>query len=183
MGRRLRMVLVGGAVVAAALWLGSLGQDVPSGAPGGIPADAQRATVAHVVDGDTVRVTIHDGGGALPPGDHRIRLIGIDSPEMDTHSGRPECGAVQATEFLRRRLPPGTPVWLAPDTEDRDRFDRPLRYLLTGDASLINQATVAAGHARAVLFEPNDRYADVLRATEDAARTDAAGIWSACVPG
>lgn len=182
-GRLLRTVLVAGAVVVAALWLGSAGQDVPSGAPGGIPADAQRATVAHVVDGDTVRVTVVDGDGTLPPGEHRVRLLGIDSPEMEATSGLPECGAVQATEYLHRRIPPGTSVWLVPDTEDRDRFDRPLRYVLTDDASLINQAAVAAGHARAMLFEPNDRYADVLRATEDAARADAAGMWAACAPG
>ena len=53
------------------------------------------ATVTHVVDGDTIDVEI---GGR----EERVRLIGIDSPEL-----RPEveCFRVEARDYLRGMLP------------------------------------------------------------------------------
>lgn len=190
MGARLRRLVVAAVVVAAALWLGMLGPfggdaqgpagaQGPAAAPsGGVPPDAQPGRVAHVVDGDTVRFDVA-GSGPLRRGQHRVRLIGIDSPELRTDTG-PQCGAREATAFVADLLPAGSRVWLESDREDRDRFDRPLRYVWTSDGVLVNRAIVVAGHAQAVLLEPNDRWWPALRAAEDRSRADGAGLWGAC---
>lgn len=182
---RVRRLIVAVVVVGAALWLGTAGTDAVGPAVGdtSVPARAQPAVVTHVVDGDTIRVRIDAAGGALPVGEHRVRLLEIDSPEMDTVTGRPECGAAEATAFLRDRLPRGTTVALEADREDTDRFGRALRHVWTTDGQLVNQAVVATGNARAVLFAPNDRHWSAITAAQQAARADDAGIWAACATG
>lgn len=182
---RVRRLIVAVVVAAAALWLGTAGTDAVGPADGatGVPAGAQPAVVTRVVDGDTIRVRIDAADGALPVGEHRVRLLEIDSPEMDTATDRAECGAAQATAFLRDRLPRGTAVALEADREDTDRFGRALRYVWTTDGRLINQAVVASGNARAVLFAPNDRHWSAITAAQRAARADGAGIWGACPTG
>lgn len=132
--------------------------------------------MVRVVDGDTVRLRAR-GDGVLPAGVHRVRLLGVDAPELHVDGG-PECGADAATAFLADLLG-GTSVRVQADREDRDRYDRPLRYLWTGDGTFVNGALVAAGHARAVLFAPNDRYWHALAATEAEARAAGVGMWGA----
>jgi micrococcal nuclease len=101
---------------------------------------------------------------------------------MDTDSGVPECGAAEATAFLRAQLPRGAAVWLEADREDADRFGRALRYVWTPGGRLLNRALVATGNARAVLFAPNDRHWATMAAAQTDAQTDNAGIWGACEP-
>ncbi|HSJ44214.1 MAG TPA: thermonuclease family protein [Euzebyales bacterium] len=181
MGAQLRRLIVAALVVVAALWLGSLRRSgqIPAGDPmAGAPSNVQAARVTRVVDGDTLRVEV-TGPGRLPGGEHRVRLLAIDSPELDDGAG-PECGASAAAAYLRDRVPAGSRVWLEADRQDVDRFDRPLRYVWTTGDALLNLAVVEAGHARAVLIAPNNRYSTAMRDAEDVARAAGAGVWSAC---
>ncbi len=49
-----------------------------------------------------------------------------------------------------------------------------------GQARFVNQALVRGGFARAVLYEPNDRYIDLMREAEADARAADTGLWGAC---
>jgi micrococcal nuclease len=181
MGARLRRLIVATLVVVAALWLGSLrgSGEVPTGDPvSEVPSDVQAARVTRVVDGDTLRVAVI-GPGPLPDGEHRVRLLGIDSRELDGSAG-PECGATAAAAYVRDRVSAGSRVWLEADRQDLDRFGRPLRYVWTTGGALLNREIVAAGHARAVLIAPNDRYWTAMRDAQDAAQAEGAGLWSPC---
>jgi micrococcal nuclease len=181
MDRRARLLVVACVVLAAAAWAGGTARRpaAPAPADAGVPAGADRAAVVHVIDGDTVRVRVGAAGAGLPPGEHRVRLLGIDTPELDGGTAAPACGAIEATAFLTSLLDRGE-VWLLADREDRDRFDRPLRYLWTDDGTFVNRAIIRAGHGHAVAYEPNVRYAEVLRAAESRARAAGAGVWGAC---
>ncbi|TWG91025.1 Micrococcal nuclease (thermonuclease) homologs [Nocardioides sp. J9] len=68
--------------------------------------------VTHVVDGDTIDL---DNG-------ERVRLVGIDTPE------RGECGFGPAQSTMKR-LVLGKEVVLVESDEDRDVYDRLLRYV------------------------------------------------------
>jgi len=70
------------------------------------------ATVAHVIDGDTIVLTTGE----------RVRLIGVDAPEIGT------CGADEAAAFVRDRVLNRT-VWLSSSGADLDRFGRLRRYV------------------------------------------------------
>jgi micrococcal nuclease len=144
--------------------------------PATVPEDAEPATVARVVDGDTIR--IRDGAG-----DERVRLLNVDAPELDHPDHGRECGARSATRLVAQLLPPGATVWLAGDREDRDRFDRVLRYAWTVDGVDVQAALVEAGLAEVLVVPPNDRFAAPLRPLEASARDGAIGVWgSACPP-
>lgn len=165
-----------GMIVAA----GCAGVESPAPVPASVPSQAQPARVDSVIDGDTVWV-IAESGGPLAAGErHKIRLLEIDAPELSVSNGQPECGALESSDYLQRRLPEGSTVYLVADREDRDRYDRALRYLWDAQGRFINENAVERGHARAVLFPPNDRFIHVIRQAESKARVSNAGLWGRC---
>lgn len=145
--------------------------------PSAVPQDAQAATVERVIDGDTIWVTA-DQPGPLPPGTrHKIRLLEIDTPEFATKVAPAECGAGEATRFAESELAVGSRVYLAADKEDTDDYGRFLRYAWDSEGEFYNEKAVRLGFAKAVLFEPNDRYIQGMRAAEKQAMSDNLGIW------
>ena len=143
-------------------------EDAGDGPPRGVPGSAYAATVTSITDGDTLRV---DSGGSNEP----VRLLELDTPEVTG-----DCGAAEATAALRRLAPAGSRLWLEADVEDRDRYGRLLRYLWRDDGTLINEALVRQGWARATLYPPNDRYWPLLEDAERSARERGAGLWGRC---
>ncbi|MFF8607107.1 thermonuclease family protein [Streptomyces sp. NPDC015346] len=158
------------AVLASATALLSLGVLVPT-------APAQAAppgpVVVRVVDGDTIEV--RGTGRVVPAGDVvRVRLLEIDTPE------RGECYFREATARTRELLPPGSTLRTETDVRLKDRNDRYLLYVWNEQGVFVNESLVRSGHARSVLFEPDDKYWKTMTAAEAAARQAGAGLWSAC---
>ena len=86
----------------------------------------ETATVQRVVDGDTVIVR-----DAVTNQRSRIRLLGINSPEIDTAIKGGQCGGWQAKDALESLLPVGTQVrLLSADPSSKGRDDRPQRVVL-----------------------------------------------------
>ena len=126
-------------------------------------ADLQ-ATVARVVDGDTV---VLSGLG-------RSRLIGTDTPEVH---GRRECFGAQASAFAERVLR-GRRVRYAIGVQPRDRYGRALVYVWLRDGRLFNELLVAGGYARSLTIAPNVRYASRFRRRAQEARAAGRGLWA-----
>lgn len=141
--------------------------DLPPPPP---PAAPGSGTVVAITDGDTLRLEV-DGV------ELRVRLIGIDTPEVRDPL---ECFGPEATAALEALAPVGDELAFSYDRDPRDPYDRELLYLYAADGTLINLELVANGYARAVLFEPNDAHWDELRAAESAARVAGLGLWGAC---
>lgn len=127
-------------------------------------------TIASITDGDTVRLRV--GGGEL-----RVRLIGLDTPEVRDPL---ECFGPEATAALEALAPVGSEVGYAYDRDPQDRYERELMYLYAADGTLINLELVAQGYAEALRVEPNDRYWPELQAAERAARDAGRGLWGSC---
>lgn len=136
---------------------------------GGMHAGTSRsATIARVLDGDTIVLT--DG--------RRIRLVQVDAPESDED----ECYAAEAKGVLIRLLPVGTEVEIETDPalDERDRFGRILAYV-ERDGTNINLELVRQGAASPYFFH-GDRgrdALDLLRAANEA-RQHQRGLWAAC---
>jgi len=171
------------AVVGMGWWAnahsGSTGP-VPSagtaGAPGP-PADAFPMVVERISDGDTLRARVVTTNEIVTTTDStRIRLIGIDTPELDPL----ECWAHEATDRLTELAPVGSTIWIGVDEETRDRYDRRLFYLWTDDGRFINYELVADGSAEAIRVAPNDAHFDLLRAAQGEAEGAGLGRWGAC---
>lgn len=133
-------------------------------------AQEAHCVVRHVADGDSFRC--EDG--------RRVRLIGIDSPELDQ---RPF--GSRARQALLGLVPPGTTVKLEHDVALNDRYGRRLGYAWNGSV-LVNEAMVRGGWAVLYTVPPNIKYAERLRRAQNEARTRGAGLWAqngfACLP-
>ena len=135
----------------------------------------QYGRITKVVDGDTVDVRLRSGK------EKRIRLIGIDTPEVYPEV---ECGGLRASRSAKRLLPVGTRVKLVSDpTQARvDSYDRLLRYVIKRSTGRdINRAQVWLGMATVYVydntpFQRTQSYRDAQRS----ARNHDRGIWKNC---
>jgi len=125
--------------------------------------------VVRVIDGDTFDA---DDG-------RRIRLLGIDAPELPHDDEPDKRGAVEACDWLTRRIS-GRKVLLRFDTLGRDRRDRTLAWVYLPSGNLVNLECLAAGHARLVtrFGLPADLVQELHQAAAGA-RVRRLGIWSA----
>jgi len=136
------------------------------------PSGLQEATVARVVDGDTIEVSLN---GVVED----VRLIGIDTPETVAPGSPVECFGPEASDQVMALLT-GTTVYLEADAsqDERDRYDRLLRYVWLPDGTLVNLQLVREGYAFEYTYDTPYRYqADFQRAQGDADTQDV-GLWS-----
>ncbi len=135
--------------------------------PVGIPP-GDDTTVSRVVDGDTIEVA----------GGERVRLIGVDTPEV---YGGAECYGQQASAYTKQLLPVGTAVRLVYDVERLDRYRRTLAYVYRlPDGLFVNAALLRDGYAQVATYPPNVAHVDEFVVLQRQAREAGVGLWSAC---
>ncbi|MCK5061384.1 thermonuclease family protein [Candidatus Parcubacteria bacterium] len=138
----------------------------------GEPDNNKLYRVVDVYDGDTI-VVLMEGQR------ESVRLIGIDTPEVESPYTREECYGKQASEFTKDLL-----LWqsvrLEPDpiNDDRDKYERLLRYVYLNDTH-INARLLTEGCAYLLDNFPFVRL-DEFRALEQNAREQKAGLWTEC---
>ena len=146
------------------------------------PPGNETAEVTRVVDGDTIEVRITgrvDGPGA---GEARIgrsydvRLIGIDTPESVKPNSPVECFGREASAAAKALLE-GSAVRLVKDVEEKDGYDRLLRYVYLGH-ELANARLVVNGYAAAYTYPPNIRHSELFVQLQRDAREHERGLWS-----
>ena len=133
--------------------------------------DRATARVMSVTDGDTIRVR-------LTGAEESVRYIGIDTPESVIPGERPECFGKAAARF-NRQLVAGRRVTLVFGAERRDRYDRLLAYVYTGER-FVNAAIVRAGYARTLEIAPNTDYAHRFARLQQTAANAGRGLWAVC---
>ncbi|EDY86210.1 thermonuclease family protein [gamma proteobacterium HTCC5015] len=152
------LTLIFCALFATATW-----SDCPA------PRDAHRqvAAIDTVIDGDTVRLR-----------DQRlIRLIGIDTPEVDGPYRRAERGGDEASRWLKQQLPPGQTVTLVHfgKTLEKDRYGRYLAHLYAEQENL-QAALLQRGLATGFNLD-HDALRPCYGRLEAQARQQKTGLW------
>jgi micrococcal nuclease len=126
----------------------------------------QQARVIQVIDGDTL---VLEGGT-------RVRLLGIDAPEM-ARPGRPaEFLAHKAKAYLAQ-LTAGKVVRLEYGPLRYDHYGRLLAHLFLADNTLVEAALLRQGLAHVYLHPPNLSHREVLLAAQKEAMAAGRGIW------
>jgi micrococcal nuclease len=157
--------LAAGVLLSAAILL----RPFPSSATAA--EETLRGTVSVVYDGDTLKVRL------AGQKDERVRLIGVDSPELDDARERVRLMAFLAKRFAFTRLYQ-TKVELLPGPEKRDAYGRLLAYVRTESGEMFNETLVREGFAFAYLKFPFDEtWRKRLKEAEDAARRSGNGLW------
>lgn len=127
--------------------------------------------VTKVYDGDTIGVSM-DGR------QEKVRFIGVDTPETHKPNSPVECYGKQASDFTTKLLS-DQQVRLEPDpiNQNRDRYQRLLRYVYTKDNQLVNAQLIKEGYGFAYLSFPFTK-ADEFRQYQTDARNLNKGLWA-----
>jgi len=123
-------------------------------------------SVAYIFDGDTFRSRSGE----------RIRLLGINTPEV-AHNAQPRQPYAKQAKRRLKQLILGKSVRLRLDKEKKDKYGRTLAQIYLRDGRWINQILVAEGLAHVYTFAPNFYWTNALLKTEKIARTDMRGLW------
>lgn len=131
----------------------------------------ERGTVARIVDGDTLDVTL---AGTKT----RIRLLNVDTPETVKQNTPVQCMGPEASVRLKQLAPVGSTVGLAFDVERLDQYGRTLATLVTASGQNASEVLAQEGLGRAVRYGQNVAgYATVAAAVERA-KASQLGLWS-----
>jgi micrococcal nuclease len=122
--------------------------------------------VEGVIDGDTLVLA----SGA------RVRILGIDAPEME-RDGQPADFLAHKAKAALSDLTLRRQVALEYDRLGYDKYGRLLAYLFLPDHTLVNAELVRQGLARVYFIAPNMRYREVLLAAQQEAIEAQRGIW------
>ena len=136
-----------------------------------LPSAGVPLYVARVYDGDTFQLM--DG--------QKVRLLGIDAPELSGKVGAPpQPFAQEAAEYLSQRVM-DAPVLLSYDGERRDIYGRVLALVALADGGSLNLELLQKGLARTYPRSDFSRKAE-FAAAEAKAQADGAGLWAARKP-
>ena len=176
-----------GSVILFIILLAKIGgsADVPQTEADQVVVDEQEVAVAEnvsgasatyfvlkVVDGDTVSVDIN---GIT----ETIRIIGINTPETVDPRKEVECFGKEASDKAKALLE-GEYVCLAVDDtqENRDKYNRLLRYVYLADGSDYGKHMIENGYAYEYTYQIPYQHQSEYRNAEDSAETAERGLWA-----
>jgi micrococcal nuclease len=135
--------------------------------------------VTRVIDGDTLK--LEDG--------QRVRLIGIDTPEMhessklykDSQRTNQDIRTIQEmgrkAYLFTKNLVGGKRVRLEFDLEKHDKYERLLAYVFLKDGTFVNAQILKEGYASLMTYPPNVKYVDEFKKLYQQARENNRGLW------
>lgn len=147
--------------------------------PFGRAYDYSDILVSRVIDGDTI---ILESG-------ERVRLIGIDTPEMhdsnklyrDSKNSKQDISSIKKMGRLSyqftKNLLEGKKVKLEFDVEKFDKYKRILAYVYLKDGTFVNAQIVKEGFASLMTYPPNVKYAYLFLELYREARENKRGLW------
>ncbi|MEZ6065843.1 MAG: thermonuclease family protein [Planctomycetaceae bacterium] len=162
-------------LIAAVLLIGLViyrgSQSINPGSRRSLPDASKPQLVIRAIDGDTL----------LLESGHRVRLIGVDTPETK-HPDRPaEPFGAEAARFTASHVE-GRSVRLEYDLARLDEYQRVLAFVYLDDR-LLNEELIRAGLSRAETgFAFRASLQRRFRAAEEEARQAGRGIWGSSLP-
>jgi micrococcal nuclease len=125
--------------------------------------------VAGVVDGDTIRIRF---GGVT----ERVRLIGIDTPELNP----PECYGQKAASAMQSLVQGKQVVTAAdPSQADRDQYGRLLRHVYLIDGKSVALALIGDGFGKEYTHDKPYAGQSAYRTAQEGAQAAGRGLWGA----
>ena len=135
------------------------------------PSNFDTATLARVVDGDTIVVKI---GGS----DKKVRLIGVNTPETVDPRKAVQCFGKEASDYLKSILKDGTVILLESDSsqDNIDKYGRLLRYVWLGDI-FINKEIIRDGFGYEYTYRFPYKYQKEFKTDQYFAKENNLGLW------
>ncbi|MBA3581250.1 MAG: thermonuclease family protein [Gammaproteobacteria bacterium] len=121
----------------------------------------------YVYDGDTL--ILKDG--------RKLRLIGIDAPEMAHESNPAEPLATAARDFVRQQLRSNSKIQLQYDNNQQDQYGRTLAHVFLANGENLNAQLLKKGLAALYIWPPNTTYAHCYEQAQRDAIQRQQGLW------
>mgnify|MGYP006273567097 FL=1 len=126
----------------------------------------EEGLITGIIDGDTIKLA--DG--------RTVRLIGLDTPELNPPDGPIEYYGLQAKRYTKEKLL-GEKVYLEYDKQKMDEYHRSLAYIYLADKTLFNAQLLKQGYGHLLTIAPNIKYEKLLQKQVQIARNKDRGIW------
>lgn len=134
-------------------------------------SESQLYSIVRVVDGDTIDISLDNKT-------QRVRLIGLDTPEI-VDSGSPvECFGLEASNKAKE-LMNGKKVKLEadPSQDNLDKYNRLLRYVFVGDLN-VSKEMIRLGYAQEYTYNKPYKYQSEFKQAEVEAKAAKRGMWA-----
>jgi endonuclease YncB( thermonuclease family) len=125
------------------------------------------AYIKYIHDGDTLH--LKDG--------RKIRLIGINTPELARNNSPAEPYAFAAKDTLTKLFKQNKSIGLVFGKNKKDHYGRVLAHVFLGDGDNTQEILLKQGYASAIIIPPNTQFSDCYLEAEKIARCDNRGIW------
>ncbi|MDD5668637.1 MAG: thermonuclease family protein [Candidatus Omnitrophica bacterium] len=147
--------------------------------PFGKSYDYANILVTRVVDGDTLKL---ENG-------ERVRLIGIDTPEIheseklyrDSRKTNQDVKTIKAmgkkAAAFTGSLVENKRISLDFDVENRDKYGRLLAYVYLPDGTFVNAEIIQQGFASLMTIPPNVKHVELFKKLYQEARENKRGLW------
>lgn len=119
---------------------------------------------------------VFDGDTILLSNGQKVRLLGVNTPEIAGRNKNAEPGGEQAKAWLIQRIE-HKKVRLEADVEKQDKYQRRLAYVFDEHKRQINLELVEQGLATVNIYPPNLQYVDALLEAQRRAEQAKRGIW------
>lgn len=130
----------------------------------------ETAKVTRTIDGDTIEVELNGQT-------EKVRLIGVDTPELKDERPRVRCFALAAKFYTEDHLE-GFTVQLEadPSQADKDKYGRLLRYVWWRN-DLYNRYVIKKGFAYEYTYDKPYKYQKDFKAAQKYAEDSKWGLW------
>lgn len=135
-----------------------------------LSGEAESVRLRRAIDGDTL--LLEDG--------RKLRLIGINTPELAHDQASEQAGAGEALRFASHFLA-SRRLYIQQERDAHDRHGRLLAHVYREDGASLEYALLRAGLALFIAIPPNIARLDCLVSAESEARRAAEGLWGSGV--
>ena len=120
--------------------------------------------------------SVYDGDTIILGNNLRVRLLGVNTPEIESRHRPGEPGGLAARAWLQNQVR-NRQVYLEYDQEKKDKYDRQLAHVFLPDGTHLNLELIKQGLAFMSIVPPNLRYAETFSRAQQQAEKQALGIW------
>ncbi len=144
-----------------------------------VTAGSAAACRSDYVDARSQVAAVYDGDTVLLEGGEKLRLIGLNAPELGNDDRPPQAYAAAAARALETLLlRHHNRVSIRYGKQDFDNYGRRLAHLFLPEGSSVSAQLIQQGFATALTIPPNTWNADCYHRAERSARDQQLGIWS-----
>ena len=124
------------------------------------------------IDGDTFKVSVNNEIKT-------IRLLAVDTPEIDKNNKPADYYANEASEYTCKRIKEAKKIVLEydPNSDKQDKYDRVLAWAFL-DGDLLQSDLVENGYAKVAYLYNDYKYTNVLIQKQELASAKNIGVWN-----